>query len=102
QVIPPEKVHEKLFVGSLRRFKRPSNPAVARYNRKRSAEEVSKMTERLLSKESKLRKKLAEQGVDYDFPGFAAQVPRKKTSTDAMNVSSCSDVRCSDRSSGSD
>ncbi|XP_047227595.1 MKI67 FHA domain-interacting nucleolar phosphoprotein isoform X1 [Girardinichthys multiradiatus] len=91
QVIPPEKVHEKLFVGSLRRFKRPSNPAVARYNRKRSAEEVSKMTERLLSKESKLRKKLAEQGVDYDFPGFAAQVPRKKMSTDAMNVSSCSD-----------
>lgn len=70
QFIPAEKVHEKLFVGSQREFKKPTFPAVSRYNRKRSAEEVQTMTKRLLHKESKLRKKLLEQGIDYDFPGF--------------------------------
>uniref|UniRef100_A0A1A8JNC3 Mki67 (FHA domain) interacting nucleolar phosphoprotein n=1 Tax=Nothobranchius kuhntae TaxID=321403 RepID=A0A1A8JNC3_NOTKU len=90
-LIPPEKVHEKLFVGSQKTFKKPSNPAVKRYNRKRSAEQVAKMTERLLRKESKLRKKLEAQGIDYDFPGFAAQVSQKKKSSAAMDTSSCSD-----------
>uniref|UniRef100_A0A1A7WMM5 Mki67 (FHA domain) interacting nucleolar phosphoprotein n=1 Tax=Iconisemion striatum TaxID=60296 RepID=A0A1A7WMM5_9TELE len=85
-LIPPEKVHEKLFVGSQKTFKKPSNPAVKRYNRKRSAEQVTKMTERLLRKESKLRKKLEAQGIDYDFPGFVSQ----KKSSDAMDTSSCS------------
>ncbi|XP_017294832.1 MKI67 FHA domain-interacting nucleolar phosphoprotein [Kryptolebias marmoratus] len=87
QLMPPEKVHEKLFVGSERMFKKPSNPAVSRYNKKRSAEQVEAMTEKLLRKESKLRKKLAAHGIVYDFPGFAAQ---QKKSSDVMNESSCS------------
>lgn len=89
-VIPPEKVHEKLFVGSQREFKKPSNPAVARYNKKRTTEQIAKMTDKLLRKESKLRKRLAAHGIEYDFPGFAAQVPQKKKSDD-MNASTCSD-----------
>ncbi|KAL0964004.1 hypothetical protein UPYG_G00316350 [Umbra pygmaea] len=90
-VVPPDKVHEKLFVGSLRKFKKPSNPAVARYNKLRTAEEFKKMTGRLLCKESKLRKRLAENGIDYDFPGFASQVPLKKKLDDTMNASTCSE-----------
>ncbi|XP_072253915.1 MKI67 FHA domain-interacting nucleolar phosphoprotein [Leuresthes tenuis] len=90
-VLPPEKIHEKLFVGSQRVFKKPSFPAVARYNKQRSAEQIAKMTDKLLRKESKLRKRLAAQGIDYDFPGFAAQVPQKKKSSESMNASSCSD-----------
>lgn len=89
-VIPPEKVHEKLFVGSQREFKKPSFPAVARYNKKHTTEQIAKMTDKLLRKESKLRKRLAAHGIEYDFPGFAAQVPQKKKS-DAMNSSTCSD-----------
>ncbi|KAM8748506.1 MKI67 FHA domain-interacting nucleolar phosphoprotein [Acanthopagrus schlegelii] len=89
-VIEPEKVHEKLFVGSQREFKKPSHPAVARYNKKHTLEEIAKTKEKLLRKESKLRKRLAEKGIDYDFPGFAAQLPRKKMS-DSINVSTCSD-----------
>ncbi|XP_061579999.1 MKI67 FHA domain-interacting nucleolar phosphoprotein [Cololabis saira] len=89
-VVPPEKVHEKLFVGSQREFKKPSLPAVARYNKKHSEEQIAKMTEKLLRKESKLRKRLAARGIDYDFPGFAAQVPQKKKS-EGLNASSCSD-----------
>ncbi|KAM6934614.1 MKI67 FHA domain-interacting nucleolar phosphoprotein [Xenentodon cancila] len=87
-VIPPEKVHEKLFVGSQTEFRKPSFPAVTRYNKKRSAKQVAKMTDRLLRKESKLRRRLAAKGIDYDFPGFAAMVPQK---SGAANASSCSD-----------
>lgn len=72
QVMPSEKVHEKMFVGCDRRFKKPSYPAVSRYNKKRTAEEVEKMTHRLLRKEAKLRKKLAARGIDYNFPGFVS------------------------------
>ncbi|XP_070694148.1 MKI67 FHA domain-interacting nucleolar phosphoprotein [Pempheris klunzingeri] len=89
--MPPEKVHEKLFVGSQREFKKPSHPAVSRYNKNRTEEQVTKMKGKLLRKESKLRKRLAAQGIDYDFPGFAAQVPQKKKASDSMNASTCSD-----------
>lgn len=71
-LMAPEKVHEKLFVGSQKEFKKPSHPAVARYNRERSAEQLEKMKDKLLRKESKLRKRLAAHGVDYDFPGFVS------------------------------
>ncbi|XP_028292681.1 MKI67 FHA domain-interacting nucleolar phosphoprotein [Gouania willdenowi] len=90
RVIPPEQVHEQLFVGSQTTFKKPSQPAVTRYNGKRSLEQTDKMTHRLLSKEAKLRKRLEEMGVAYDFPGFAAQVKKKKN-TDTMDSSTCSD-----------
>lgn len=43
---------------------------MARYNRGRTPAQVDKMTERLVRKEWKLRKRLAAQGIDYDFPGF--------------------------------
>ncbi|XP_038550409.1 MKI67 FHA domain-interacting nucleolar phosphoprotein [Micropterus salmoides] len=90
-VMPPEKVHEKLFVGSEREFKKPSHPAVARYNKKHTEEQITKLKDKLLRKESKLRKRLAARGIDYDFPGFAAQVPQKKKLSDSMNASTCSD-----------
>ncbi|XP_053732289.1 MKI67 FHA domain-interacting nucleolar phosphoprotein [Synchiropus splendidus] len=88
-VVPKEKVHDKMFVGSLRRFKKPSQPAVSRYNRVRSADQVTKMTDRLVHKEQKLRKRLAARGIQYDFPGFAAQVPPKKKRD--LDSSMCSD-----------
>ncbi|XP_059199512.1 MKI67 FHA domain-interacting nucleolar phosphoprotein [Centropristis striata] len=85
-VIPPEKVHEKLFIGSQRVFKKPTYPAVTRYNKNRTEEQVTKMKDRLLRKEGKLRKRLAAHGIEYDFPGFAAQVPQKKSSSDSMDT----------------
>lgn len=78
EFIPPEKVHEKLFKGCSRIFKKPSYPAVARYNRKRTVEQKEKMTKRLLAKERMLRKRLSAKGIDYDFPGFASQIPIQK------------------------
>ncbi|XP_029967756.1 MKI67 FHA domain-interacting nucleolar phosphoprotein [Salarias fasciatus] len=91
-VVEPEKVHEKLFVGSQTQFKKPSHPAVSRYNKPHAPEQIAKMTSKLLRKEAKLRKRLAAHGIDYDFPGFAAQVPdKKKKETSVLNESTCSD-----------
>ncbi|XP_033468975.1 MKI67 FHA domain-interacting nucleolar phosphoprotein [Epinephelus lanceolatus] len=90
-VIPPEKVHENLFVGSEKKFAKPSHPAVLRYNKKRTEEQITKLKDKLLRKEGKLRKRLAAHGIDYDFPGFAAQVPQKKKSSDSMDASTCSE-----------
>lgn len=72
QVFPPEKVHEKLFVGSERGFKKPTYPAVTRYNKKHTEEEIAKMTGKLLRKESRLRKRIAAYGIEYEFPGFVS------------------------------
>ncbi|NWJ09542.1 MK67I protein, partial [Crypturellus undulatus] len=73
QFIPPERVHKNLFKDCDRKFRKPSQPAVGRYNKIRSVDEKAKMAKRLVRKERLLRKRLAEKGVDYDFPGFAAQ-----------------------------
>lgn len=118
-VIPPEKVHKRLFVGSQKIFKKPKYPAVLRYNQKRTPDQVENMLEKLVGKERKLRKRLAAHGVDYDFPGFvrlfaliripcgasracdnclcpvflqAAKMPPKKKAGGAMDVSTCSEV----------
>lgn len=71
--MPPEKVHEKLFVGSNSEFKKPQFPAVKRYNKRRTDQQIAKTTKKLLQKEKLLRKRLAERGVDYDFPGFVSE-----------------------------
>ncbi|XP_054840180.1 MKI67 FHA domain-interacting nucleolar phosphoprotein [Eublepharis macularius] len=97
QFMPPEKVHENLFKGCERKFRKPTHPAVKRYNRKRSVKEKAKMTKQLLKKERKLRKRLAEKGIDYDFPGFAAQMlPKEKktlsNSDTSMDISVNSDL----------
>uniref|UniRef100_A0A8C8EHI0 Uncharacterized protein n=1 Tax=Oncorhynchus tshawytscha TaxID=74940 RepID=A0A8C8EHI0_ONCTS len=56
-------------------------------------EEVKEMTGRLLHKEAKLRKRLADKGIHYDFPGFASQVQQKKNLDDTVNASTFLDRR---------
>uniref|UniRef100_A0A8C0B489 Nucleolar protein interacting with the FHA domain of MKI67 n=1 Tax=Buteo japonicus TaxID=224669 RepID=A0A8C0B489_9AVES len=72
QFISPERVHENLFKNSDKIFRKPSQPAVRRYNRIRSLIQKAKMTKRLLRKEKLLRKRLVEKGFNYDFPGFVS------------------------------
>lgn len=91
QFMPPEKVHENLFKGSEANFRKPSRPAVKRYNKQRSLKDKKKMTERLLKKERMLRKRLAEKGIDYDFPGFVSKCslcPRLGHQGESMGVES--------------
>ncbi|CAL8326743.1 unnamed protein product [Lota lota] len=90
QLIPPEKVHQSLFTGSQRKFKEPIFPATKRYNRVHTEDSAAKMTGKLLRKESKLRKRLVAKGIDYEFPGYFSQVPKKRTEN--ADVSACSDI----------
>ncbi|KAM9089680.1 MKI67 FHA domain-interacting nucleolar phosphoprotein-like [Megaptera novaeangliae] len=68
--IPPEKVHEKLFREWHMPFKRPSYPAVKRYNQNRTLLQKLRMEERFKKKEKSLRKRLAKKGIDYNFPSL--------------------------------
>ncbi|KAM9305729.1 MKI67 FHA domain-interacting nucleolar phosphoprotein [Gastrophryne carolinensis] len=86
EFIPPEKVHPKLFIGCQSKFRKPILPAVGRYNMRRDPQQQKKMVSKLLGKERKLRNRLAEKGIDYDFPGFAAQKKKAKPSSDDTNV----------------
>ncbi|XP_074071064.1 MKI67 FHA domain-interacting nucleolar phosphoprotein [Macrotis lagotis] len=76
--VPPEKVHEELFKGCDIPFSKPSHPAVKRYNKERTYEEKIRMEERFKKKENKLRKRLAEKGIDYTFPKLVLRNRRKK------------------------
>ncbi|XP_036600374.1 MKI67 FHA domain-interacting nucleolar phosphoprotein [Trichosurus vulpecula] len=76
--VPPEKVHEELFKGCDIPFSKPSHPAVKRYNKERTLEEKIRMEKRFKKKENKLRKRLAEKGIDYTFPKLVLRNRRKK------------------------
>ena len=77
--IPPEKVHEELFREWHMPFKRPSYPAVKRYNQNRSLVQKLRMEERFKKKEKLLRKRLAKKGIDYNFPSLVC-IPLYKMS----------------------
>ncbi|XP_036905731.1 MKI67 FHA domain-interacting nucleolar phosphoprotein isoform X1 [Sturnira hondurensis] len=68
--MPPEKVHEELFREWHIPFKKPSYPAVKRYNQNRTLLQKLRMEERFKKKEKLLRKKLAKKGIDYNFPSL--------------------------------
>lgn len=53
-------------------FKKPSYPAVKRYNQNRSLVQKLRMEERFKKKEKLLRKRLAKKGIDYDFPSLVS------------------------------
>ncbi|KAK2490743.1 hypothetical protein MC885_004412 [Smutsia gigantea] len=80
--IPPEKVHEELFTEWHLPFKKPSYPAVKRYNQNRTLVQKLQMEERFKKKEKLLRKRLAKKGIDYDFPSldFSKKNNTKKAS----------------------
>uniref|UniRef100_A0A8C0PCS7 RRM domain-containing protein n=1 Tax=Canis lupus familiaris TaxID=9615 RepID=A0A8C0PCS7_CANLF len=78
--IPPEKVHEELFREWYIPFKKPSYPAVKRYNQNRTLLQKLQMEERFKKKEKLLRKKLAKKGIDYDFPSLILHKKEKNAS----------------------
>ncbi|KAM5324726.1 MKI67 FHA domain-interacting nucleolar phosphoprotein isoform 2-T2 [Glossophaga mutica] len=74
--MPPEKVHEELFREWHIPFKKPSYPAVKRYNQNRTLLQKLRMEERFKKKEKLLRRRLAKKGIDYNFPSLV--LPKKK------------------------
>ncbi|CEQ41853.1 SPOSA6832_03604 [Sporobolomyces salmonicolor] len=75
KVIPDDQIHPKLWVGANRKFR--VVPKGRQQNAKRNAPKTEAQQEaiksRLLSREDKKRKQLAELGIEYDFAGYASK-----------------------------
>jgi len=76
QVIPPEKVHPKMFNGANKIYypNRTINAHRIAHNAPKNQKDVEKNIKNLLKKEEKKRKKLQELGINYDFPGYKSIV----------------------------
>lgn len=79
-VVPPHAIHERMFVGANKVFKPQPFAAIHRnkHNALKSYEQQVKVNKRLVGKEKQKREALQALGIDYEFPGYAAQVPAKK------------------------
>ncbi|RLN93507.1 hypothetical protein BBJ28_00012347 [Nothophytophthora sp. Chile5] len=79
-VVPADAVHERMFVGANKTFKPLPRQAIARnkHNAEKSYEQTVANNKRLVTKEKQKRNALKALGIDYEFPGYAAQVPAKK------------------------
>ncbi|KAF1320267.1 Fha domain-interacting nucleolar phosphoprotein, partial [Globisporangium splendens] len=80
-LVPPHAVHERLFVGASKVYKPVPWTSIARnkHNAEKTYEQTLAQNKRLVQKEKAKRKALKALGIEYDFPGYAAQVPAKKT-----------------------
>lgn len=81
--VPHEKVHEELFRNCCVPFRKPSFPAVKRYNHDRSLLQKLQMERRFQKKENLLRKKLAKKGIDYEFSPLILHKKGKKSASSA-------------------
>ncbi|KAK9315470.1 hypothetical protein V1524DRAFT_395831 [Lipomyces starkeyi] len=74
-VVPENQVHEKMFVGSNRKFKRIPRAKLAKHQHDKKRNNVE--LERLVSRENKRRKnkqeKLKDLGIDYTIPTAAVK-----------------------------
>nr|XP_012386338.2 MKI67 FHA domain-interacting nucleolar phosphoprotein-like [Dasypus novemcinctus] len=87
EFMPSEKVHEELFKDWDVPFAKPSHPAVKRYNKKRTLIEKLQMEKRFKNKEKLLRKKLAQKGINYDFPSLILWKEKKNASNTVLQKS---------------
>ena len=73
-VVPAEQRHAGLFDKDGMRFRVVPYRKIARvaHNAARSGDEQEKRVSRLVRKDGKKRKQLAELGVEYDFPGYVS------------------------------
>ncbi|CAI5743369.1 unnamed protein product [Hyaloperonospora brassicae] len=79
-IVPPHAVHERMFLGANTEFKPHPRTAINRnrHNAEKTYEQTVVNTKRLVAKERQKRKVLKALGVDYEFPGYEAQIPVKK------------------------
>ncbi len=75
-IVPPEKIHEKLWVGANKKFRVVPWKSLhrAKFDRVLTEEELKERAEKLLEKEKMRREKIKELGLDYDFPGFVNMI----------------------------
>jgi len=77
--VPLEKCHPRLWVGCNTKMKVVPTRRIERrrHNKPKKRQQYEGNVQRLLSAEKAKRKKLAELGIDYEFPGYEVQVHQK-------------------------
>lgn len=79
-MLPEDKVHPSLFaIKKKAKYVRDKNLQEHKlvHDRQRTQEEVQTQVDRMVEKENKKRAKMADLGIDYDFPGVQGVVPPK-------------------------
>ncbi|KAF9407359.1 hypothetical protein BGZ76_006120, partial [Entomortierella beljakovae] len=83
KALQPSQVHPALFHGANKKFKAIPWLKIAKekHNAEKSSSRVNQVKKKLLKNEDAKRAKLAELGIDYEFPGYKAAVPEKPKHT---------------------
>ncbi|WVW80378.1 hypothetical protein I302_102359 [Kwoniella bestiolae CBS 10118] len=71
EVIPEDKVHEKLWIGANKKFRKIPTARVEKqkHEKERTDEEKEKANKKLGKKESARKRKIKEAGIEYDYLG---------------------------------
>ncbi|KAF3322579.1 MKI67 FHA domain-interacting nucleolar phosphoprotein-like isoform X2 [Carex littledalei] len=79
QLVPPEKVHPKLWNRVNRTLKPVNFAEVARkrHNKERTLQEHQKMVEGILKRDEKRRKRIKEAGIEYECPELVGKIQPK-------------------------
>ncbi|KAF9424996.1 MKI67 FHA domain-interacting nucleolar phosphoprotein [Podila epigama] len=83
KALQPSQIHPAMFVGANKKFKAIPWQKISKekHNAEKSTGQIKQVTKKLIRNESAKRAKLAELGIEYDFPGYKAQLPEKPKHT---------------------
>ncbi|MCO5576222.1 hypothetical protein L7F22_030030 [Adiantum nelumboides] len=79
KLVPLERVHHRMWVGSGRVYKPPNFKWLAsiKQNRERKPEEQRHMLKAVLRRENKRRKRIKDAGIDFEYPDLRASLPAR-------------------------
>jgi nucleolar protein 15 len=83
KALQPAQIHPAMFLGANKKFKAIPWLKISKekHNAEKSPSQVNTIRKKLLRNEEAKRLKLAELGIDYDFPGYKATVQEKAKHT---------------------
>ncbi|KAI5071344.1 hypothetical protein GOP47_0013595 [Adiantum capillus-veneris] len=79
KLVPLERVHHRMWVGSGRVYKPPNFKWLASINenREREPDEQRHILKAVLRRESKRRKRIKDAGIDFEYPDLRATLPAR-------------------------
>ncbi|KAG0204585.1 MKI67 FHA domain-interacting nucleolar phosphoprotein [Mortierella sp. GBA30] len=83
KALQPSQIHPAMFLGANKKFKAIPWQKISKekHNAEKSPSQMKQVAKKLLKNESAKRAKLAELGIDYEFPGYKASVQEKPKHT---------------------
>ncbi|KAF8925187.1 hypothetical protein BGZ58_001058, partial [Dissophora ornata] len=83
KALQPSQIHPAMFSGANKKFKAIPWLKISKekHNAEKSPAQIKSVKRKLLKNEDAKRAKLAELGIDYEFPGYKASVQEKPKHT---------------------